>query len=113
MDWNWSILQKTYLKFTRIYKHSSMQNPPQKTYTVKELFALKPEFPETEIIAVESSVAPVPVPQPDFSTQLPKKIGFWSKNKWYLIIGGVVCIAGTVWYLQMQSKKNKEKLEQN
>lgn len=88
-----------------------MQNPPQKTYTVQELFALKPE-----IAGQASTPTPVPVPNPHAGNvqALPKKIGFWDKNKWYFIIGGIVVVGGTAaWILHEQKQKNKKETKKN
>jgi hypothetical protein len=90
-----------------------MQNPPEKTYTVEELFTLAPETAEPVFVSAEPAIVPAPIPQSDVLPELPKEIGFWSKNKWYFIIGGVICIGGVAWYLHAQSKKKKKKSQQN
>lgn len=84
-----------------------MENPPQKAYSVDELFALQPYIQEQVRAAAQSVVEPTFNSPSDVAFPLSPKVGFWTRNKWYIIVGGSLCIVGTVLYLHAESKKRK------
>lgn len=86
-----------------------MENPSQSHYTTEELFLLKPEI--TEVVAKNPEIpgAPAAANTEIANTRVkPIKKAFWSNYKWYVIVGGVLVIAGVGWYIHNENKKKKK-----
>lgn len=86
-----------------------MYNPSQVSYSLEELYTLKPESdinvtvkPATPVVSIpDQHVAIIPDMQMEHS-------GFWHKNKWYFIVGGAIVLGGIAYYFYVKNKK-KEK----
>jgi hypothetical protein len=86
-----------------------MQNPSQSHYTTEELFALKPDIIEEIVENSDIPIAPATPTVEAANTDLqPIKNAFWPKYKWYIIVGGIVIVAGAGWYMYNENKKKKK-----
>ena len=82
-----------------------MQNPQLSTYSVKELFTLKPASVKLDAVPMKpefTSKMDINLNSPDPAPVYP---GFLSKYKW-IIIGGVVVVGGICWYVYKKNQKD-------
>jgi hypothetical protein len=90
-----------------------MQNPIQKNYTTEELFLLRPEpvlqqakeAPPIQGQKASSAASNANTLSNAIQDSPRKNIGFWKKNKWYLIIGGIAAAGYIVWYVRKRQQK--------
>jgi len=90
-----------------------MENPSQSHYTTEELFMLKPDIIEKVIENSEVSIAPTTDVEVANTHAQPIKNAFWSKYKWYIIVGGFIIFAGAGWYFYNENKKKKKIVQKN
>ena len=85
-----------------------MQNPKLSTYSVEELFTLKPVSTQLDAAPMKPEYTSRPDINLTTTEAAADHLSAWSKYKW-LIIGGTIVVGCICWYAYKKNKKDNSK----